>query len=241
MTPSEYGKYGKLYLIPTLLGETEPLEVLPISIKRVIEELNHFVVENERSARRFIKKLTPRKSQESLELYQLNKFTDPDLIPQFLEPCKKGFSVGIISEAGCPGIADPGASVVNIAHELGIQVVPLVGPSSILLGLMASGMNGQQFAFWGYLPIENTERKKKIKDLERTSKQFSQTQIFIETPYRNEKLFQELLKSLNPQTRLCVAADLTLKTEYIKSQTVLNWHREKPDLHKKPTIFMISA
>lgn len=234
-------KYGKLYLIPTVLGETEPLEVLPLSIKTVIEELNHFIVENERTARRFIKKLTPRKSQENLDLFQLNKFTDAQMIPSYLEPCFKGYSVGILSEAGCPGIADPGAAVVKIAHELGIQVVPLVGPSSILLGLMASGMNGQQFAFWGYLPIEPTERKKKIKELERLSIQFGQTQIFIETPYRNEKLFQELLVSLKKQTRLCVAADLTLKSEYIKSQTIAAWSNEKPNLHKKPAIFIIQG
>jgi 16S rRNA (cytidine1402-2'-O)-methyltransferase len=235
------GNSGKLFLIPTLLGETEPLEVLPISIKQVVEDLTYFIVENERSARRFIKKLAPRKSQDSLNLSLLNKYTDIEALPQYLEPCKNGYSVGILSEAGCPGIADPGASVVKLAHENHIKVIPLVGPSSILLALMASGMNGQSFAFHGYLPIEPTARKKKIRELERLSVELTQTQLFIETPFRNQKLLSELLQNLRKQTRLCIAVDITLKTEYIKTRTVGAWQNEKTEINKRPAIFLIQG
>lgn len=233
--------YGKLYLIPTLLGESEPLEVLPLSIKRTVEELQHFIVENERSARRFIKKITPRKPQDSLVLSLLNKYTEPQLLPEYLEPCLKGQSVGVLSEAGCPAVADPGAVIVQLAHEKGIQVVPLVGPSSILLALMASGLNGQSFAFNGYLPIEPAERRKCLKDLEKRSAELNQSQLFMETPYRNEKLFGELLQMLRKDTRLCVAADLTLKTEYVRTQRVADWKGQAPDLNKRPAIFIMQA
>jgi 16S rRNA (cytidine1402-2'-O)-methyltransferase len=232
---------GNLYLIPTLLGDTEPLEVLPISIKQTIEELNHFIVENERSARRFIKKIAPRKSQDSLILYILNKFTEQDTLPNFIEPCLKGNSVGILSEAGCPGIADPGANVVQLAHENNVRVVPLVGPSSILLALMASGMNGQSFTFHGYLPIEPAARKKKIRVLERLSAELNQTQLFIETPFRNQKMLSELLQNLRKHTRLCIAVDITLKTEFIKTQTVGEWQNDKTDINKRPAIFLIQG
>ena len=235
------GKTGNVYLIPSTLGDMEPLEVLPISIKQTIERLDHYIVENEKTARHFIKKISPRKSQPSLKLSVLNKFTEPQEIPSFLNACLEGFDVGILSEAGCPGIADPGAVVVKIAHEKNIQVIPLVGPSSILLALMASGMNGQNFAFNGYLPIDSTERKKYIKNLERKSKEDNQSQIFIETPYRNNKMLEELIKSLAPSTRICVAADITLPTEYIKTKTAINWKNENVDLHKRPAIFIIHA
>lgn len=234
-------KLGKLYLIPTTLGENEPLEVLPISIKRTIENTNYFIVENEKTARRFIKKISSGKSQSQLNLESLNKFTEPEMLPAFLQPCLDGHDVGIISEAGCPGIADPGADVVRIAHEKHIQVVPLVGPSSILLALMSSGLNGQNFAFNGYLPIESSERKGAIKRLEKLSKDANQSQLFIETPYRNEKLFAELCKTLNQFTKVCVACDITLPTEYIKTKMVKDWSTEKIDLHKRPTIFIIQA
>ena len=233
--------YGKLYLIPTLLGDTEPLEVLPLSIKRVVEGLEYFIVENERSARRFIKKLTPRKSQDSLQLFLLNKYTEPELLPEYLEPCLKGHSVGVLSEAGCPAVADPGASIVRLAHEKGIQVVPLVGPSSLLLALMASGMNGQNFAFNGYLPIDLQERRVRIKELEKRSAELGQSQLFMETPYRNDKLFAELLQILRKDTRLCVAADLTLKTEFIRTLKVEEWKSQETDLNKRPAIFVIQA
>ncbi|MGC1516964.1 MAG: SAM-dependent methyltransferase [Maribacter sp.] len=235
------GKMGKVYLIPSTLGDVPPLEVLPISIKQAIEKIDHYVVENEKTARHFIKKVSPRKSQPSLHLSVLNKFTEPQEIPSFLSPCMAGYDVGILSEAGCPGIADPGAAVVHIAHEKNIQVVPLVGPSSILLALMASGMNGQNFAFNGYLPIEGAERKKYLKLLERKSKEERQSQIFIETPYRNNKMLEELVKTLAPSTYICIAVDITLPTEYIKTKTAKSWKSEHVDLHKRPAIFIIQA
>jgi len=233
--------YGNLYLIPTTLGENEPLEVLPISIKQAIERIDYYIVENEKTARRFIKKISSNKSQPNLRLELLNKFTEPEQIPTFLNPCLQGFHVGIISEAGCPGIADPGAEVVRIAHEKNIRVVPLVGPSSIVLGLMASGLNGQNFAFNGYLPIDNSERKKAIKRAEKIAREHNQAQIWIETPYRNDKLLAELVKVLAPTTRLCIACDITLPTEFIRTKMVQEWSPSTIELHKRPTIFMIQA
>lgn len=238
---NEVSKKGKLYLIPSTLGEIPPLEVLPISIKRAIEEIDIYIVENEKTARHFIKKLSPRKSQPSLTLFALNKFTEASEIPSFLNPCLEGIDVGILSEAGCPGIADPGAAVVKIAHEKNIQVVPLVGPSSIILALMASGMNGQNFAFNGYLAIDGAERKKQIKKLEKKSKEENQSQIFIETPYRNNKLLEELIKTVSGNTRICVACDITLNTEFIKTKSASEWKGEQVDLHKRPAIFIIQA
>lgn len=232
---------GKLFLIPTTLGENEPLEVLPISIKRVIEDIDHYVVENEKSARRFIKKISPRKSQPALSIEVLNKYTDIEAIPTFLDPCLAGKNVGVLSEAGCPGIADPGADVVRIAHKKDIQVVPLVGPSSIIMALMASGLNGQNFAFNGYLPIDSYERKKAIKTLEKKSIDLGQSQIFIETPYRNDKLLAELLKTLSKHTQLCIACDLTLNSEFVATKTILEWKKHKLDLNKRPAIFIIQG
>ena len=234
-------KKGDLYLIPTTLGETEPLEVLPISVKQAIEKIRFYIVENEKSARRFIKKIQPRKPQNTLQIMILNKFTDPTEIPSYLDACEKGFDVGILSEAGSPAIADPGAEVVQLAHDRGFRVIPLVGPSSILLGLMGSGLNGQCFAFHGYLPIDQGERRKAIKKLERLSREMNQTQLFIETPYRNNKVLQDLMHSLAPGTRLCIAADLTLASEYIVTRSVEEWKGRLPDLHKRPTLFLIQA
>lgn len=233
--------WGKLYLIPSTLGDNEPLEVLPISIKQAIERIDYYIVENEKTARHFIKKISPKKSQPSLNIEILNKFTEQETIPSFLNPCLKGFNVGILSEAGCPGIADPGADVVKIAHQKDIQVVPLVGPSSIFLALMASGLNGQNFAFNGYLPIDGTERKSTLKYLEKISKEKKQSQIFIETPYRNNKLLQELIKTLSKNTLLCVATDITLPTEFILTKTVGDWKNVSIDLHKRPSIFIIQV
>ena len=238
---AEPNNFAPLYLIPTLLGETEPLEVLPLSIKRTIEGVDYYIVESERSARRFIKKITPRKSQDNLQLSLLNKYTEPEALPHYLEPCLQGQPVGLLSEAGCPAVADPGAMVVQMAHQKGIRVIPLVGPSSILLALMASGMNGQSFAFTGYLPIEDADRRKAIKELEKRSKETGQCELFMETPYRNEKLFKELLRSLRPGTRLCIAADLTLRSEYIRTMTVAEWKSMEPELHKRPAIFALKA
>lgn len=235
---AQNSKNGSLYLIPTTLGESNPLEVLPFSIKKIIEQIDYYVVENEKSARGFIKSVLPGKSQPKLIISTLNKFTDPAEIPEFLDPCFEGFDVGVLSEAGCPGIADPGAELVKIAHEKNIQVIPIVGPSSILLGLMASGLNGQQFAFNGYLPIDKDKRKKEIKRLEKLSADFNQTQLFIETPYRNEALLSDLIATLAPATKICVACDITLPTEMIKTRTAEEWKKIKVDLHKRPTLFL---
>jgi 16S rRNA (cytidine1402-2'-O)-methyltransferase len=238
---TEASKYGTLYLIPTTLGDTEPLEVLPLTIKRTIEGISHYIVENEKSARRFIKKITPRKTQALLEIYLLNKYTEPEILPDYIKPCLQGQDMGVLSEAGCPGIADPGAAIVKLAHENGIRVVPLVGPSSIILTLMASGLNGQNFAFNGYLPIEAQERRKFLKSLEKKSRELGQTQLFMETPYRNDKLFTELIRTLRADTLLCIAADLTLKTEWIRTRTILEWTNLTPELHKRPAIYALQG
>lgn len=230
---------GNLYLIPCPLGETPPLEVLPLLVKKAIEEIDHYIVEHEKNARRFIKSLVPRKSQSDLHFEIINKFTNTTEIPDMLNPCLEGKDIGVISDAGCPGIADPGAAVVAEAHSKGIKVVPLVGPSSILLAMMASGFNGQNFAFNGYLPIDKKERKTEIKRLERISKEQDQSQLFIETPYRNNQILESLMNTLQPQTQLCVACDITLSSEYIKTQTAEAWKRTKVDLDKRPTLFII--
>ncbi|WP_299117207.1 SAM-dependent methyltransferase [uncultured Winogradskyella sp.] len=232
-------KKEKLYLIPTRLGDNPPLEVLPISIKKVIEDIDYYIVENEKTARRFIKRISPGKSQSKLKLNVLNKYTTEGERNTFLNPCLEGKSIGLLSEAGCPAIADPGSDIVNLAHQMNIKVVPLVGPSSILLALMASGMNGQSFAFNGYLPIDKNERKTKLKALERLSFEQNQSQIFIETPYRNMKMLEDLTKVLHPQTRVCVACDLTLPSEFIKTLPAKDWKNNKEDLHKRPAIFII--
>ena len=230
---------GKLYLIPTRLGMNPPLEVLPISIKKVIELLDFYIVENEKTARRFIKTITPQKSQPDLNIRVLNKYTIDTEKATYLDPCKNGVSVGLISEAGCPAIADPGADIVSLAHDNDIQVIPLVGPSSIILALMASGLNGQNFAFNGYLPIDKQERKIKIKNLEKRSFVEQQSQVFIETPYRNSKLLEDLVTNLHPNTLLSVGCDLTLETQFIKTKAAKYWKNNSEDLHKRPAIFSI--
>jgi len=232
---------GHLYLIPTTLGENEPLEVMPISVKSVIENLTHFIVENEKSARRFIKKITPLKLQPSLKLNLIDKYVDPIEVNTYLDVCNEGVSIGLLSEAGVPAVADPGSDVVALAHKKGIKVIPLVGPSSILMAMMASGMNGQSFAFNGYLPIDKDERKRELKRLEKLSRDHQQTQIFIETPYRNIKMLEVLTKVLSPNTRLCIAANITMPNEYIRTLTVAEWQKQKPELHKIPAIFIIHA
>jgi len=230
---------GSLYLIPTDLGNTALMDVLPLIVKKKVEALDFYIAENEKTARRFIKKLVPDKPQPALHFEVLNKHTRPMEIPGFLKPCQDGTDMGLLSEAGCPGIADPGAKIVHLAHEKGIRVRPLVGPSSITLALMASGLNGQNFSFHGYLPIDGHERKKAIKKVERISEEQQQTQIFIETPYRNEKLFADLKRHLHPFTQLCIARELTQKTEFIRTQTIAEWKNTKVDLHKKPALFLI--
>lgn len=230
---------GSLYLIPTRLGDNAPLEVLPISVKKIIEKVDDYIVENEKTARRFIKKISSNKPQSALNIHILNKYTQEGELPSFLKACSEGRPVGLLSEAGCPGIADPGADIVKIAHEKDIRVIPLVGPSSILLALMSSGMNGQSFTFNGYLPIDKSERRSTLKKLERLSFDKNQSQIFIETPYRNNKMLEELCSSLGGNTRVCVACDITLPSEYIKTKTITEWKRETVDLHKRPAIFII--
>lgn len=230
---------GTLYLIPTRLGDNPPLEVLPISIKKVLEQIDDYIVENEKTARRFIKRVSPDKAQSGLRLKTLNKYTQESELSSFLDPCRNGESMGLLSEAGCPAIADPGADIVSIAHEHNIKVVPIVGPSSIILALMSSGMNGQSFTFNGYLPIDKQERKSTIKALEKRSFEQNQSQLFIETPYRNNQMLQDLVSTLHKDTRLCVACDLTLPTEYIKTKSALEWKSNTEDFHKRPAIFII--
>ena len=234
-------KKGNLYLIPTRLGDNPPLEVLPISIKKVIEHLDYYIVENEKTARHFIKRVSPSKSQPKLNFNILNKYTTEAERNTYLNPCSNGISMGLLSEAGCPAIADPGSDIVSIAHQMNIKVIPLVGPSSIILALMASGMNGQNFAFNGYLPIDKQALKSTIKNLEKLSKGNNQSQIFIETPYRNEQMLNELTKVLNPNTKICVACDLTLPSEYIKTMSAKDWKNNKEDFHKRPSIFIIQG
>ena len=230
---------GKLYLIPTTLGEMNPHDVLPQTVKRAIEFIDDYIVENEKTARKFIKSIHPEKVQSSLRLSALNKHTQITEHNAMISPCLKGINVGLMSEAGCPGVADPGAVIVKLAHENGIQVVPLVGPSSILLAMMGSGMNGQSFAFNGYLPIDKAEKKAALKNFENLSYTKNQSQIFIETPYRNNKLLEDLVQSLQPNTNLCIATDITLPTEFIKTLRIADWKKSTVDLHNRPTIFII--
>lgn len=230
---------ASLFLIPVTLGETEHRKVLPEYNLEVILQLKYFIVENIRTARRFLKKADPNIVIDDLTFYELNKHTSPDDVAGYLAPLAKGESVGVISEAGCPAIADPGADVVAIAQRKNYPVVPLVGPSSILMSVMGSGFNGQSFAFHGYLPIDATERTNTIKKLEQRIYSEHQTQLFIETPYRNNKLAEELVRTCKPSTKMCIASDITCDNEYIKTRPVKEWTGKIPDLSKKPTIFLI--
>ena len=234
-------KPGVLYLIPTPLGENPPLEVLPLTVKKIIEDQNHFIIENEKAARRFIKKIAPNKNQDQLILYPLNKFITQEETETYLDQCEAGVSMGLFSDAGCPGIADPGSVIVAKAHRLGIQVKPIVGPSSLILAMMSSGMNGQNFAFNGYLPIEQKKRRQAIIKFEKKAIKDNQAQLFIETPYRSDSLLNELLKVLLSNTLLCVGCDLSLKNEYIKTLTISQWKNEKANLNKRPCIFIIEG
>lgn len=230
---------GKLYLLPVMLGDNDPNEVLPSTVSRTMDFINDYVVENSKVARKFIKAINPNKVQAELNLFELNKHTDEKEIRSFIQPLIDGKNMGLMSDAGCPGVADPGAVVVKLAHDNGIQVVPLVGPSSILLAMMASGMNGQSFAFNGYLPIDKSEKKQELKRLEKLSFDKNQSQIFIETPYRNNNILEDLINSLQPNTHICVACDITLPSEYIKTATANQWKKIKVDLHKRLCIFVI--
>ena len=231
---------GTLYLIPCTLGNTPPEQVLPHHVIAIARKLSHFVVEQPKSARQFLATLKPEQAIQTLHFATLNEHTAATELSELLAPLLAGHDVGIISEAGCPGIADPGADLVNLAHRNGIRVVPLVGPSSILLALMASGLNGQCFAFHGYLPIAEAERNKVISKLEAESAKLKQTQLFIETPYRNEKLFGALLAHCRPETQLCVATDITLLSEQIQTRTIKLWKSQPiPQLNKRPSLFLL--
>lgn len=232
-------KKGKLYLFPSSLGE-HTTHTIPELNNRIMDTITFFIAERAKTARHFIKACIPGKDLSPLQFSELNKRTRPEEIPGFLQPCLDGQDMGLLSEAGCPGVADPGAVVVQIAHQYGIQVVPLTGPSSILLALMASGMNGQQFCFQGYLPPQKTELAKELSKLEQLSSKFKQTQIFIETPYRNNGLVETALQSLSPNTLFCIAVDLTLPEEYVQTHTIADWGKMNiPDLHKRPAIFLL--
>lgn len=228
-----------LYLIPVTLGETTAQRVLPEYNKDIILGIKHFIVENIRSARRFLKLVDRSIEIDDLTFYELNKHTNSDEIGNYLYPLTQGQNVGVISEAGCPAIADPGSDVVAIAQKKNYNVVPLVGPSSILLSLMGSGFNGQSFAFHGYLPIDAKDRKQKIEQMETRIFKEHQTQLFIETPYRNEKLVEDLMKFCNQNTKLCIAMNLTCEDEYIKTMPIQNWKKNLPNMNKKPCIFLL--
>lgn len=229
-----------LYLLPVTLGDTAIDKVLPAYNAGIIREIKHFIVEDVRSARRFLKKVDREIDIDTLSFYPLNKHTSPEDISGYLNPLAEGHSMGVISEAGCPAVADPGADVVAIAQRRNLKVVPLVGPSSIILSVMASGFNGQSFAFHGYLPIEPNERSKRLKELEGRIYSEHQTQLFIETPYRNHKMLDDILKACRPQTKLCIAANITCEGEYIKTRTVKEWKGTVlPDLSKIPCIFLL--
>ena len=230
---------GKIILIPCTLGNINPFEVIPQINTNFINSCDVFIVDNLRSARRFLKKIGLQKAIDDLQFFEINKRTKAEDIPSFLSAASEGKYIGVLSEAGCPGVADPGGEVVKFAHKKNIQVIPLIGPSSILLALMASGMNGQNFAFTGYLPKEKADRRRKIKQIEQFSKTHKQTQIFIETPFRNNHLLDDLRKFCDKKTQIVVACDITLPTQYIKRLSAEDWKKEKVNLHKRPCIFIL--
>jgi 16S rRNA (cytidine1402-2'-O)-methyltransferase len=229
---------GILYLLPVPLGETSPELVVPEYNSRILNTIDEFIVEDLRTARRHIKLMGMKQPIENLLFHELGKHSDPDQYSSYLANALTGKNIGLLSDAGCPGVADPGAEIVRIAHEYQIRVVPLTGPSSILLALMASGSNGQQFCFHGYLPKERSERVRKIKELEKQTLLHKQTQIFIETPFRNDHMMEDLLRECKDQTLLCVAADITLPSEFIQTRSITAWKKNKPSLHKRPAIFI---
>lgn len=228
-----------IFLIPVTLGETDIDRVLPSYNREIIKKISFFIVENIRSARRFLKKVDSDIKIDELTFFELNKHTKQEDISEYLQPITLGNHIGVISEAGCPAIADPGSDIVAIAQQKGYQVSPLVGPSSILLSLMGSGFNGQNFSFLGYLPVDGSERNKKLKILEQRIYNESQTQIFIETPYRNTKLVEEIIKTCSPSVKLCIAMNLTCEDEYIKTLSLKEWKNKLPNMDKKPCIFLL--
>jgi len=228
-----------LFLIPVPLGETDYRKVLPEYNREIVSRIRHFIVENVRTARRLLKKFNPAIVIDEIRFFELNKHTSPEQVAGYLEPLSRGESIGLMSESGCPAVADPGADIVAIAQQQNYRVVPLVGPSSLLMALMASGFNGQCFAFHGYLPIDASSRIARIKMLEDRACSEQQTQLFIETPYRNNKLMTDLVHVCRPATKLCVATNITCDDESIRTRTVKEWANDMPDLHKKPTLFLL--
>jgi 16S rRNA (cytidine1402-2'-O)-methyltransferase len=228
-----------LYLIPTPLVDEGPITWFTPADIELLNTLTEFVVEDERTARRFLRKAGYTRHFDEVTLYNIGKNSKVEEYKSYLANAAKGTNIGLMSEAGCPGVADPGAEVVASAHRLGITVKPMLGPSSILMALMASGLNGQSFTFHGYLPIDKDNRAGKLKAIERLSVQHKQTQLFIETPFRNNPMLDAILESCNPQTRLCIACNVMADNEFIKTQTLNQWAKNKPDLHKKPVVFLL--
>ena len=234
------GNFGKLYLVPTFLGATKPEQVLPAGTLEIVRKLKHFVVENTRTTRRNLSRFGMDTPIDEIEFIELDKHNARNLdLMEHLGPCLNGEDMGLMSEAGTPCVADPGALVVDLAHSAGIQVVPLTGPNALILALMASGFNGQAFAFHGYLPIKNPERQNAIRELERRSAANNETELFIETPFRNNAMLEDLCKNCHPSTRLCVASNITCEDEQIISQDIAEWKKFKDDLNKKPAVFLI--
>ena len=234
--------FGTLYLIPVTLGDDNINQVLPPDVVKIAQNLENFVVESEKSARHFLSTIKTVKPVRELTLNLLNEHTLDKDVSALLTPLLAGKDVGLMSDAGCPGIADPGAKLVELAHQKGIRVAPLVGPSSILLSLMASGLNGQQFAFLGYLPVDKQARNLKLKEIEKRSQTYNETQVFIETPYRNQHMLEGLLSTCNAKTRLCIALQVSLEDEFIVTKRICEWKKSTlPDLHKKLTVFLLLA
>lgn len=232
-------KSGKLYLIPTPLGDSPFKDVIPEGLVGIIQDIRHFVVEDLRTARRFLKKTDPSIDINQLFFEELNEHTQETDIYPLIDPILRGNDVGLMSEAGSPCVADPGSSLVALAHEKGIKVIPLTGPSSMNLALMASGFNGQNFVFHGYLPVDQRKRNASIKKLEQDAYRKNQTQIFIETPYRNMKMFESIIASCNPASRLCIAANITTASEMIITRSIADWKKNPPAIHKQPAVFLI--
>ena len=232
---------GKLYLIPSPLGDYDPAEVIPAPTLDLLQHISCFVVEEVRTARRYLSRAGLKGHIQELEFHELNEHTTAEEVERFAALFDDGRDVGLISEAGLPAVADPGAALVALCHRRGIEVVPQVGPSSLMLALMASGLNGQSFTFCGYLPAKTEERRNAIKSIEKVSQSKRQTQIFIETPYRNDAMFSDLLQSCRLSTRICIAANITMPDEYIRTKTVAEWKKENPIIGKRPCVFLILA
>lgn len=231
---------GTLYLIPTTLGITE-VDLIPPYVSNILQDINEFIVEDEKSARRYLIKAGINKPIAEIVFHLLNEHTNSEGIVSYLDSIEKGKNIGVLSEAGVPCVADPGAAIVKHAHRKNIKVIPLVGPSSIILALMASGFNGQNFTFHGYLPKDRKERVRKLKELEKTALQKNQTQIFIEAPYRNQHLLEDILNTCDAQTQLCIACDITLQSEFIQSRSIWEWKKKVPEINKRPAVFLICS